>query len=236
MFWTDLDNRELIRRDFPWFLSVYDAFPEPIQRADSARYAYMLRYGGCYIDLDFESLKPLDPVLKDIQVALAYMSSNNESDLSIPNAWMCSTAAHSFWFYVLKHIMRNFAAADINNSDVHRITGPIMLYNAIKDYRNTSELQYLTVLPAETVYGVDYNWRASGNSSMQEVFSVCHAAGDLFNSTKCKQFFPDTYAVMYWSGDITWMAETIARDKAHADAVNASKNLTLAQHPEYDKE
>ena len=205
MFWTDKENRKLVERDFPWFLPTYDNFPKNIQRADCARYLYMLRFGGCYFDLDFESLKNLEPLLQGVQAALSYMSTDTVSDISIPNAFLASSPGHPFWWCVLQHVYQAIADDHIDNTDVHRTTGPILLKTAVANYLLTSPTQKLTIFQPELVIGVDFNWREDQNK--QEVFSVCHAASlSTFNSTKCKAMFPNSYAITYWSGDITWMA------------------------------
>lgn len=202
MFWTDKDNRDLISDKFPWFLSIYDSLPHSVQRADCARYFYMLQYGGCYFDLDFESLKSLEPLLVDVQVALGYMSKNTPHELSVPNAFLASVPGHKFWHYVIKHVLRNYEGGKVSTGDAHRVTGPIMLKEAVADYQATAVPNDLTIFPSDKVYGIDWLWR--DDQSMKHVFSVCHAAGSQFNSTQCKTFFPDAYAITYWSGDITW--------------------------------
>jgi len=63
MFWTDEDNRNLIATEYPWFLSTYDSYPYPIQRADAARYFAVLKHGGIYTDLDILPLKDIKPLL-----------------------------------------------------------------------------------------------------------------------------------------------------------------------------
>ena len=45
-----------MERYFPFFLSTFDNFPEPIFRADAARYAYLFLFGGMYVDMDTECL------------------------------------------------------------------------------------------------------------------------------------------------------------------------------------
>ena len=202
MFWTDKDNRDLIADKFPWFLSIYDSLPHAVQRADCARYFYMLQYGGCYFDLDFESLKPLEPLLADVEVALGYMSKHIPHELSLPNAFLASVPGHKFWHYVIKHVLKNFEGGKVNIGDAHRVTGPIMLKEAVADYQSTAISKDLTIFPSDKVYGVDWLWR--DDKSMQSVYSVCHAPNPHFNSTQCKSFFPDAYAITYWSGDITW--------------------------------
>ena len=203
MLWTDKDNRDLITDKFPWFLNVYDNFPYAIQRADCARYFYMLQYGGCYFDLDLESLKPLEPLLAGVQAALAYMSKDKNHELSIPNAFTASVPGHKFWHYVVKHILRAWESPNVGATDVHRTTGPIMLKEAVADYQATAHSKDLTIFTSDKIYGFDWNWR--GNPSMQHVWDVCHAAKQqTFNATLCKAFFPDAYAITYWSGDLTW--------------------------------
>ncbi|DBB13154.1 TPA: hypothetical protein ACH3X3_004908 [Trebouxia sp. C0006] len=205
MFWTDKDNRKLIAEHFPWFLEVYDQFPRNIQRADCARYFYMLRYGGCYFDLDFESLKNLDPLMHNLQAAVSYMTADTASEISIPNAFLASVPGHTFWYYVIQRITMAFVGGEVDKGDVHRITGPIMLKRAVESYQLTSARKNLEVFRPETVIGVDFNWR--DDPKMRQVFLVCHAASSTFNTTRCKEFFPDSYALTYWSGDITWMAD-----------------------------
>ena len=61
--WTDEDCRELVARHAPWFLTIYDAYREPIMRVDAFRYLVMQRLGGVYVDLDFECLRPVDALL-----------------------------------------------------------------------------------------------------------------------------------------------------------------------------
>ena len=46
--WTDKDNRQLWSKHFPDMLAMYDAYPNPIQRADASRLLYMHVFGGVY--------------------------------------------------------------------------------------------------------------------------------------------------------------------------------------------
>lgn len=50
--WTDAKSRELIATEYPWFLSTFDNYTQPIQRADAIRYFVLAHFGGIYIDLD----------------------------------------------------------------------------------------------------------------------------------------------------------------------------------------
>lgn len=62
-FWSDHDNRELIRTKYPWFLETYDGYKYGISRADAARYFAIITYGGVYSDLDVQPLRDMTPLL-----------------------------------------------------------------------------------------------------------------------------------------------------------------------------
>lgn len=56
--WTDDENRDLVEKDYPWLLETYDAFPENIMRADTARVLYMHKHGGVLLTRKNTSLRP----------------------------------------------------------------------------------------------------------------------------------------------------------------------------------
>ena len=62
-FWSDEDNRELIRTKYPWFLPTYDSYRHGISRADAARYFVILTYCGVYSDLDVQPLRDMSTLL-----------------------------------------------------------------------------------------------------------------------------------------------------------------------------
>lgn len=43
--------------------SLYDRLPHMIQKIDLAKYVILQRYGGVYVDMDMEALKPLDTLI-----------------------------------------------------------------------------------------------------------------------------------------------------------------------------
>jgi len=76
-FWSDEDNRELIRTKYPWFLPVYDGYPNPISRADAARYFVIYTYGGIYADMDIIPLRSL------VAPLLCHVSGNDQRELLV---------------------------------------------------------------------------------------------------------------------------------------------------------
>ena len=119
-FWTDEDNEKLIKDHYPWFLPYWNQYLWPIQKADAARYFYMHRYGGVYLDLDMLCLRSLDDLFEKImknQTQNIYSSTMKNAILfeeypnsysmqsSIYNAIMASLPFAPIWtmcFYVLQ--------------------------------------------------------------------------------------------------------------------------------------
>lgn len=64
MFWTDESARKLIADKYSDLLPAYDMYLENIRRADAMRYVILHEYGGVYVDLDMESLTPLDSIVR----------------------------------------------------------------------------------------------------------------------------------------------------------------------------
>ncbi len=73
--WTDADNRNLIMKTFPWFLKTYDNYKHTIERVDAVRYFILLHYGGVYIDLDMECLKPVDDLFLEGNLHFSLLAS-----------------------------------------------------------------------------------------------------------------------------------------------------------------
>ena len=84
-----------------------------VLRSSSARCKHCLRVAaGVYADLDFESLRNLEPLLRGRQVLLAAMTAEAGFVHNIPNAWMASVRRHPFWLFVLQEITRTVGAGD----------------------------------------------------------------------------------------------------------------------------
>lgn len=55
--WSDEDNRELVKNEFPQYLDVYDSINKGVAKSDIARCMYMYCCGGFYFDTDYEIIK-----------------------------------------------------------------------------------------------------------------------------------------------------------------------------------
>ncbi len=116
---------------------------------------------GVYADLDFESLKALDPLLRDLPMALAKMGEGTLSDHddarphSIPNAFMCSSPQHRFWDFALEHIVEKTAhdavVSDTNWDHIEQTAGPGMIYATYLTYVEAMNAS-VPLLPASSIY------------------------------------------------------------------------------------
>ena len=99
--WTDEDNIALLKERHPELESVYFGMPQTAMRADLMRYIYMELFGGLYLDLDYQFLKPFD--LND-KVLVLPRESNDGEPISLGNCIFASVPGHPFWKALLDMI------------------------------------------------------------------------------------------------------------------------------------
>jgi len=95
MIWTDENARELIKSDYPFFLKTYDSYEWGIQRADAVRYFVLHKYGGMYVDLDYESRVNFWDRLPQDRVGL--VESPYQYNEKAQNSLMSSPKGDPFW-------------------------------------------------------------------------------------------------------------------------------------------
>ncbi|KAL7545841.1 hypothetical protein ACHAWF_009190 [Thalassiosira exigua] len=146
-FWSDDDNRNLIKQHYPWFLETYDGYPAPIQRADAARYfAVLLHHGGIYADMDVLPIRRFDlPENEDKEMIVAEtynLGLTNALFASVPNSTVLSQfvrdlPSHTHPFHGLGFIVPHFV--------VMISTGPTRLWIFLNKYDRS---KILTINPA----------------------------------------------------------------------------------------
>lgn len=128
---TDEMNRAFIIEHFPDFLSTYDGFPYPIQRADAIRYAWLYINGGLYLDCDFELLAPLDELfVEDHELYL--LASSNTPDV-ITNGFMASKPKNKLWLDMIEEMKQPPGIYSLEKHlHVMNSTGPLALNRVVK--------------------------------------------------------------------------------------------------------
>jgi inositol phosphorylceramide mannosyltransferase catalytic subunit len=70
IFWSDQSSRDFIKKEYPWFLTTFDSYKKPIQRADAIRYFALYHYGGLYVDMDLTPKTNVEGLLQGSDVVL----------------------------------------------------------------------------------------------------------------------------------------------------------------------
>lgn len=127
---TDTMNREFIAEYFPDFLSHFDNFPYPIQRADAIRYAWLYIHGGLYLDCDFELLAPLDELFTE-DYDLFLVESSNATGI-ITNGFMAAKPKQEIFLDMIEEMKKPIGISAIEyHLHVMSSTGPLAFNRVI---------------------------------------------------------------------------------------------------------
>jgi inositol phosphorylceramide mannosyltransferase catalytic subunit len=214
--WDDVDNRAFIREHYSFFLDVYDNYPSEIYRADAVRYFWLYHFGGIYIDMDSECLRPLDNICQESTgIVLGRMGRDLTFIHSIPNAVMMSSSRETFWLYVIQLLM----SSRDSRQHPEDLTGSIFLKTAVDSFCSKigdSEIGFavrtiqdmlpdelhpktissqVKILPSDCFFPV--NW---ADPIHQRYFRKrIIADGDILPRSKVLDLFPNSYIVSYWA-------------------------------------
>jgi mannosyltransferase OCH1-like enzyme len=174
ILWTDAMNENFIREHHPDFLSVYQNFPHNIQRVDAVRYFILYEFGGVFIDLDFECLANISPLLNDQECVLGIEPlqhcERHNKEMIVCNAFMACTAGNNFF----KSICTDLKTIRYNNVNtvawlaILESTGPFKLTEIYNQYPNKTSVKLLS---ADMIYPLSLDETReliNGNDNMSE--------------------------------------------------------------------
>jgi hypothetical protein len=138
ILWDHRMVRRFIARFYPWFLPTFDSYEMDVMRVDAVRFFFLYRFGGIYIDIDTEGLRPLDDLLDSADVVLTWMG-REDGIHAIPSSIMLSRPKQEFWLFVL-HMLEQKAPGRARPE--HK-TGPVMLKEAVELYRDDYESDFV---------------------------------------------------------------------------------------------
>ncbi|OYE04339.1 glycosyltransferase family 32 protein [Nostoc sp. 'Peltigera membranacea cyanobiont' 232] len=195
---------KLLEQNYPCFLEVYDAYPYFIQRCDAIRYFLLYHYGGFYIDIDIEFLKPIDDLLEDYELIFSKLVGFN-------NAIMGSIPQDPIWTKVFEELDKRksgrrekinpFILFGNSENYVCYSTGSILLNDCLvaEKYHEKSTVClcpgyiFEPDLPME-INGEIVKWKDKRNS-----YSIHHMTGRwLLAYSKFISLIFDIYANIYW--------------------------------------
>jgi mannosyltransferase OCH1-like enzyme len=192
MFWTDKDNDDLVRQHYRQFYEFYQSLFPGIKKAGFARYLYLHRFGGLYVDLDFICLRDLSPLLEGNGMVLGHLSKDNDY-YQIPDAFMASCPGHDFW----PQIACDARDAPAWERTVEAHTGPLRLQWAYDRYRPEDSIVY----DSELIYPLDWiHFTHWGNGRYFREDQV-RLAKEIRNMSveEIATLFPRSYCVTLWT-------------------------------------
>lgn len=205
----DADIERFVAGTFPrFFSSVWHRYPRGIERADLVRYLWLFAHGGLYADLDFECLRPFDPLLAEVResIILGRLSRPDHAE-GIPNALMIARQPHQrFWLCVIDSVL-----AAIDARDTIERTGPVALGRALAAYGAGSAHRVdravmtlldiapdaisddgVAVMPREYFYPICW----ISERRRRRYFLL---ARRFLSHERMRRLFPRSYAVTYWT-------------------------------------
>jgi mannosyltransferase OCH1-like enzyme len=117
--WNDENLPQIINR------AEFDAGEKMAAKSDILRYEICARYGGVYIDTDFEPLRPIEPILAGIRSFQA-----DELDDRPCNAILGCVAGDPFY----RKVVESLPASIRRGGDIVETTGPAFIKRVIADY------------------------------------------------------------------------------------------------------
>lgn len=189
VLWTDDRLRELGRACYPAYEVMYGPDVPGIYLADFGRYMVLHRFGGLYVDLDYECLKSLEPLLAGHQFVTSY---SDDTRRELNNALIASVPEHRLTQHYMAACWTRWNEAvrlgRVGQLGPGPITGPDMMTeitNAVlEEGRET-----IKVYDARVLCPVD--WR-KGLSIHRQTLPPDVIA-------RVREDYPDAYAATYWT-------------------------------------
>jgi hypothetical protein len=126
--WTDANlPANLVRPE------VYELLRQPGERADILRLELLSRFGGVYVDVDFEALKPIDELLDGVPAFFGALDSGR-----ISNAIIGSVPGHPYFARALDELRPRMTYGPVDRER----TGPLLLDRLLKDFPDVKVFPY----------------------------------------------------------------------------------------------
>lgn len=144
--WSDSDMLALVRQSYPQWLPLFSGWRslKPVQMADLFRVMLLETFGGVYVDMDVEPLKPMDELL-------TLLKSEEENPTCvlgqepfehavllenrlhfICNAFMASERGHKLWGHVLQYVWTKITTKKAEWGDPVAFAGPRALTTVVE--------------------------------------------------------------------------------------------------------
>ena len=131
--WTDEDNDNFVKTEFPEFYKTYNDYDKLIYKIDMVRYCILYKYGGIYADMDYYCNKNFYNELNKNRISISESPYTHNEYLQ--NALMISPKNNKFWLDVIEEGVKRWNNGN-NNGDVLDLTGPRLISSVYEKNKN----------------------------------------------------------------------------------------------------
>lgn len=142
--WTDDENLALVEEHFGWFSDRYRSFAHDIERADAIRYLILWRFGGIYVDLDIEFLRPMDVLIRGNEPYFTLEAGPTTDQTVVSNALMAAEPGDPL-FADLIGALGEDTAPHVTWAEVLGSTGPNWLERQLLDSAHSGRANIIGV-------------------------------------------------------------------------------------------
>ena len=125
--WTDEDNDNLVKTEFPEFYKTYNSYTKLIYKIDMVRYCILYKYGGIYADMDYYCNRNFYNELDKNKISIS--ESPYKQNEYLQNALMISPKNNKFWLDVIEEGVKRW-----NNGNIDYIKNHIQLLHIFVHY------------------------------------------------------------------------------------------------------
>ncbi len=158
ILWDNSMMIDFISKHYPRYMKKYESFPYNIQRWDAIRYLILNKMGGMYVDFDYESIEPMDELIRDKTCCFAAEPDSHRRTYSMKtdhifnNAMMLCVPNHPFMQLIVEEIFEKEVSNIPDKKFLHVLmtTGPwrlIELYSQL----TSEEKDDVYLIPAKYV-------------------------------------------------------------------------------------
>lgn len=156
ILWDKESSQFFLEENFSNWISFYEKLTHNVQRCDLLRYLILIKYGGVYVDVDYECIKSIEETLESQTLAFGLEpeahAKYHKSDYFLGNCFMASVPEHPFLIEFIESIKLKTPIIDIDKNDKYRYvmntTGPIALNQF---YQQNSKKESICLIQPEVI-------------------------------------------------------------------------------------
>jgi hypothetical protein len=194
-FWNKQTVEQFLESDFSDLIPLYNSFPFDVQRWDFVRYLILYHFGGIYVDMDYECLEPLEPLLLNSTCCMGLEPTAHANRYKKPfivgNALMATVRGHEYFNQIIQYIASGgWEKYKSQGLQVVESTGPFMTTRVFDSYKQKDEI---TLLPAELIAplsSLEVQQLITGNDTpeiyekLEKTFAVHYFFGSWYKQIK----------------------------------------------------